>query len=480
MSLPRVSLFVFCYQQAEFIERAVLAALAQDYANLQIILSDDCSRDASFEIMQRITASYSGPHTVTLNRNLNNLGIGAHFVHIMTQLADGDLVVASAGDDICAENRVSRIVEEWLQQNKPAVVAHALAEIDELGNPLQGSRTTQYRLQPQPDKWPTALAIIEYVQHTFPLPYIGAALAYRKDLFSDFGSPAAEPAYEDHLMYFRAMLQGGLHYFPEKLVQYRRHSNNFTAKAGSSASKTLPIPALFKGLLADNTVFATDKVGLFRLHQLSTQQWLDYSAAVRRQYVSADVFVVSALWQQVSWRHRRLLKMVHTRVAYWQLWRYHLTAARCMVHSAFGKYHYLRPERALAIAYVAPLKTVVFGAGSGGEKAIANLSGGFQIIALCDNNQTLHGKTVAGLPVWSPQQLSDQIANIDCVVIASTYFYEIKAQLLDQHHIPDAKICRAPYTMITQPPAAVTETTLLVLLTAMLCSFLSVLVAVLG
>lgn len=451
MANPRVSLFVFCYQQAEFVEQAVRAALAQDYDNLQLILSDDCSADDTFCRIQQLVADYQGPHQLTLNKNVQNLGIGRHFIHIMDNLADGELVVASAGDDISAPNRVSRIVEEWLTHGKPALVAHGLEEINESGHLFSGSRTVQYRIQDQPNQWPQSMALHDYLRNPFPLPYIGAALAYRRDIYMQFGTPAAEPSYEDHLMYFRALLSDGMHYFPQVLVKYRRHANNFTAKPTKPKPRELNIPLLYQNLLQETMTFAADKVGVFRLHQLTTQQWLDYRSAVQSGQTSADLDVVAALWQILIWRHSRLLLLkggIGERVLFF---RYRALQVLCALRGRFGKTQYRHHDSLLNADYAPSLRAVVFGAGTGGERALANLSGGFHVVAVCDNNTKLHGGQFCGLPVISPIQLKQDIDTMDSIIVASTFFHEIKAKLTEELGIPAAKISRASYSCITQP-----------------------------
>ena len=49
---PLLTFGVCAYKQEQFIREAVEAALAQTYSPLEIILSDDCSPDRTFEIMQ--------------------------------------------------------------------------------------------------------------------------------------------------------------------------------------------------------------------------------------------------------------------------------------------------------------------------------------------------------------------------------------------------------------------------------------------
>src|SRR5215470_18905066 len=96
---PLVTFYVMAYNQARFIREAVEGALAQTYSPLEIVLSDDCSWDGTFEVMRDAVKGYSGPHTVILNRNPRNLGLSEH-VNRIIELARGDLIIAADGDDV--------------------------------------------------------------------------------------------------------------------------------------------------------------------------------------------------------------------------------------------------------------------------------------------------------------------------------------------------------------------------------------------
>ncbi len=73
---PLVTFTLFAYNHEKYIrEKAVEGALAQTYTPLEIILSDDCSTDRTFEIIQEIAKSYTGKHQLVINRNKKNLGL---------------------------------------------------------------------------------------------------------------------------------------------------------------------------------------------------------------------------------------------------------------------------------------------------------------------------------------------------------------------------------------------------------------------
>ncbi len=93
---PLITFAIFAYNQEKYIRDAIEGAFAQDYSPLEIIISDDCSTDHTFEIIQQMVDEYSGPNVVRLNRNTDNLGLIAH-VNKVFELANGDWIVAAAG-----------------------------------------------------------------------------------------------------------------------------------------------------------------------------------------------------------------------------------------------------------------------------------------------------------------------------------------------------------------------------------------------
>ena len=92
---PFVSLILLVYNHERFVAEAIRGALSQTYSPLEIILSDDCSKDASFAIIERETANYRGKHSIRLNRNARNLGFARHLSWLHS-IIGGNLVVVAA------------------------------------------------------------------------------------------------------------------------------------------------------------------------------------------------------------------------------------------------------------------------------------------------------------------------------------------------------------------------------------------------
>lgn len=209
---PRVTMLVICYRQEESIDEAINGALAQDYPNLEIVISDDASPDGTFARIQALVDSYSGPHHVKLFRNSVNLGIGGNIDQAVRQ-SSGELVFIAAGDDVSLPTRVSTVVRYWMDQDcGPDLIAAYLTDMDSDGD-LHGvikiSDLSKYTLI---DDW----------VRLGPPHVIGAAQAWTRRLFDRFDGLPTGVVGEDMVMAFRAIGTGAAVTLPIPLVNYRR------------------------------------------------------------------------------------------------------------------------------------------------------------------------------------------------------------------------------------------------------------------
>ena len=150
---PSVSILLLCWKDERFIRQALEGALAQTVP-CEIIVSNDCSDDRTFEIAQEIVASYTGPHRVSVRRNERNVGVAGH-VNIAVPLTTGDIVVMMAGDDIAYPQRVVATLEAFANDPEVQIVGSDFDGIDEDGNP----HPLRFRERPKPfglDEYPRA------------------------------------------------------------------------------------------------------------------------------------------------------------------------------------------------------------------------------------------------------------------------------------------------------------------------------------
>jgi len=213
---PLISVLLFCYNQEEFICQAISSLLDQDYPNLEVIISDDCSEDKTYEYICDFLESYQGPHKIIVRKTDSNLGIGRHVGELMS-LANGEYFFLAAGDDISLLNRVSSVYSYWQEEGSECkAVFSNLVKIDKLGNELG----VLFK------KKPVFADRIDSFKAGLPCWAVGASLAIHRSLYDVYGSFHPDLNQEDGCLVFRALLNGRCSYFDHCTVLYRFHDNN--------------------------------------------------------------------------------------------------------------------------------------------------------------------------------------------------------------------------------------------------------------
>ena len=218
---PLVTFALFAYNQEKYIREAVEGAFAQTYEPLEIILSDDCSTDSTFAIMEEVVAAYKGPHRIILERNPTNLGREKFGLRVwsLLQQAKGEFIILAAGDDISNNARTEKLFQTWDANYRQAVCVHSFAEvIDEHGSHV-GQKIGQNQIASIP---------LDQFLAKDGRGLLGATSAFSKELLTSFGPFPDTILMEDAALAFPARLLYGILFLPEPLVLYRRHSSNMT------------------------------------------------------------------------------------------------------------------------------------------------------------------------------------------------------------------------------------------------------------
>ena len=209
MTPEPVSIVVLSYNQAAFVGDAVRAVLAQEGPPAEILISDDCSTDGTFDAIEAAVEGYSGPHRVTLRRNEKNIGLVAH-INQAVELTSGEIIIPAYGDDISGHTRSLELTEAFRQTDALLVHSDATA-IDETGRPAPTHyRKADFYRTTDPLEVATSMAL-----------YLGAAGAWHRELFRKYGPLKYPNVYDDHVLGFRAALEGRVSFIEKPLLQYR-------------------------------------------------------------------------------------------------------------------------------------------------------------------------------------------------------------------------------------------------------------------
>lgn len=221
---PLVTFALFAYNQEEYIREAVEGAFAQTYEPLEIILSDDCSTDKTFELMEEIVNKYIGSHKVVIRRSPVNRGLALHISDV-AELARGELIVVAAGDDVSKRERVYSLAEEWIKTGKPAAIYSGAMTINS-NSELISTRYASHdsKISKKSNKKNQIKNLVLYDIGMV----LGCTAAYRRGIFETCGPLKKNVVNEDSALSLRASILGGIHYIEAPLVLYRVHGKNLS------------------------------------------------------------------------------------------------------------------------------------------------------------------------------------------------------------------------------------------------------------
>lgn len=312
---PLVTFALFAYNQEKYIREAVEGAFAQTYSPLEIILSDDCSSDRTFEIMEEMAAAYRGPHQVKVRRNRVNLGTAMH-VQCAFHESAGLLFVVAAGDDISIQNRVEKLVMTWSAAGYPEGAIHSGREVFRDGQTIARVPAKRGRFSGRE---------LEGYANGEWLPAAAPTCAYTRGIFERFDPLIGGSIIEDAPLFLRVALVGQFIACDDALVRQRLHEEN--AGTGYSVAKS-----------ARWNRFMQSKLIAFRTMQRDIAGWTGEIDQILRNRIEQRILGVL---RSVSWLILPETRPVET------LERLRLALRIVMAHAVASSFR-LRAEYALS------------------------------------------------------------------------------------------------------------------------------------
>lgn len=234
MNKPLVSYVLTAYNIEAYINEAIDCAFAQNYSPLQIVLSDDCSTDETYVIMEKRVKEYEGPHKIVLNRNTQNMGITRHMNKAYLELANGEIIIAAHGDDISTADRTNISVDFLLKHPECTAVSTSM-----IG----------FSLNKQKMKYHSVI-VQRTVYYSFKeegnVP--AASRAFYRRVMTLFGPLNDDCPTEDELITFRALMLGKNAILPNVCVKYRKHD---TSSSNAANFDKFPLELISKQKVDD-------------------------------------------------------------------------------------------------------------------------------------------------------------------------------------------------------------------------------------
>ena len=128
--MANVSVIMGIYNCADALPEAIDSLLAQTFTDWNLVMCDDGSRDATYEVAERYRRTY--PERITLLKNEQNMGLN-YTLNRCLSVADGAYIARQDGDDVSMPTRFEK--EAAILDASPdiAIVSTAMTYFDENG-----------------------------------------------------------------------------------------------------------------------------------------------------------------------------------------------------------------------------------------------------------------------------------------------------------------------------------------------------------
>jgi glycosyltransferase involved in cell wall biosynthesis len=221
---PRVSVIMAAYNEERFLAEAVESVLAQTFADFELIITDDGSTDAT----PALAASYAerDPERIRVIRAERNQG-KPFALNRALAIRRGELIAWLDGDDVMLPDKLARQVTALDADPRAAGCSHD-AEMFESSDGHVIGRFSQVA-----NGRPLRSGGIElWFDPTYKM--LPSATMIRSALCPPGGFDERLSFTNDWLFDIEVFRRGRCVALDDVLVRYRRHSDNFTTRAGAS------------------------------------------------------------------------------------------------------------------------------------------------------------------------------------------------------------------------------------------------------
>jgi glycosyltransferase involved in cell wall biosynthesis len=220
-----VNVIIVTFNQKNFVSECIDSVLDQDYENLKIIVSDDCSTDGTVEIIEKYSRKYE-KKIVPLFSN-KNYGLTKN-ISKASKLCEGKYISHLGGDDLMLEGKISTQVEFMERNSTCSICYHDVLAFD------SGTNEDLYRFSSKYK--PRDGGVKTMIRHgSFNC---GSTNMFRAKSLPLLGFDERVPIASDWLYCVESLVGGGqINYIDKVLVRYRRHSKNITSSSESNKAR---------------------------------------------------------------------------------------------------------------------------------------------------------------------------------------------------------------------------------------------------
>lgn len=218
MRKKNIDILIATYNGEKYLKEQLDSILNQTYKDIRIIISDDCSKDSTANILKEYKQKDS---RIELYLQEKNLGVVKNIEFLLSKVKN-ELYMLSDQDDVWLPKKVEKSVEKLEKENADLVFGD-LEVVDEKLDTIYPSFGDFMLLNKKIDKYINTNKI-NYLYNCVT----GCTVLSKKKFIDKIVPIPTESKYliHDHWIGLILSLNGKLAYMNEKYIKYRQHGNN--------------------------------------------------------------------------------------------------------------------------------------------------------------------------------------------------------------------------------------------------------------
>ncbi|MGA2281529.1 MAG: glycosyltransferase [Verrucomicrobiota bacterium] len=223
-SQPRVSVSMITYNHERFIRQAVESALSQQTSfPIEVIVGEDCSNDATSEILRKLQREH--PDRLKLILQTKNAGMGRNSSAVFSA-SRGEYVAFLEGDDFWTDPLKLQKQVDFLDHHPDCVLCHHRVRAVE-----DGTGEVKYEYPFPEDRVP-----FQTVERFFVLNFIQTCSALvRRRFMPELDENFMRLRFGDYPLFILLSQHGPVAYLDEAMADYRIHSGGVHSKMDEPA-----------------------------------------------------------------------------------------------------------------------------------------------------------------------------------------------------------------------------------------------------
>lgn len=208
------------YGHAEYIEEAIMGVLNQRTdLNIEFIIADDCSPDATREIVYKYIQNHKNGHWIKYTRHDKNKGIIGNYLWALKK-CKGKYIALCEGDDYWTDPLKLQKQVDYMDSN------HECSMTTHNSIVLLGEKTNAEVVN-QPYPIEGAIPFEDLIRRTYSqVPT--ASIVIRSNVVRNYPKGLLNAPVGDYYLVLLALLKGYIYHFNTSMSVYRKHEKSWT------------------------------------------------------------------------------------------------------------------------------------------------------------------------------------------------------------------------------------------------------------